>query len=381
MLGPWGREFMGLAQIVFLIFVMGSHILTFSIMMNTVTSHGACTIIFGVIGTILSLILTLPRKLRAVSHMAIVSFISIFAAILITMIGVAVDRKGNLGTEATVQTSLHKGFLAVTNIIFAYAGHVAFFGFMSEMKFPHHYPKALYLLQAVDTTMYLIVAAVIYYYAGTDVASPALGSTSPLLRKIAYGVATPTIVIAGVINGHVASKYIYVRLFRGTNFLDRKDFLAYASWAAIATLLWSLAWAIAKAIPVFNNLLGLISALFSSWFTYGLSGVFWLFLNKGKYRKTWKKMALTAINVFIVFLGAVFVSDDSFFKTCSSSNFPVFFPSIMGVERRLTCSSAFLAYMHQENRLLRTPRIQTIQAAVSLVRIIHESIDVWLGRV
>ena len=48
--------------------------------------------------------------------------------------------------------------------------------------------------------MYLIVAIVTYRYAGTDVASPALGSTSPLLRKVAYGIAIPTIVIAGVYN-------------------------------------------------------------------------------------------------------------------------------------------------------------------------------------
>ena len=46
--------------------------------------------------------------------------------------------------------------------------------------------------------MYLIVAIVTYRYAGVDVVSPALGSTSPLLQKIAYGVATPTIVIAGM---------------------------------------------------------------------------------------------------------------------------------------------------------------------------------------
>lgn len=54
--------------------------------------------------------------------------------------------------------------------------------------------------------MYLIVAIVTYRYAGTDVKSPALSSASPLLQKVAYGVAIPTIVIAGVINGHVAAK-------------------------------------------------------------------------------------------------------------------------------------------------------------------------------
>jgi len=37
--------------------------------------------------------------------------------------------------------------------------------------------------------MYIIVAIVTYRYAGQSVASPALGSTSPLLRKTAYGIA------------------------------------------------------------------------------------------------------------------------------------------------------------------------------------------------
>lgn len=73
------------------------------------------------------------------------------------------------------------------------AGHVAFFGFISEMETPTDYPKTLYLLQATDTTMYTVTALVIYRYGGKDVSSPALGSTSPLVSKIAYGIAIPTV--------------------------------------------------------------------------------------------------------------------------------------------------------------------------------------------
>ena len=65
---------------------------------------------------------------------------------------------------------------------------------------------------------------------------------------------------------------------------------------------------IAEAIPVFNDLLGLISALFASWFTYGLSGVFWLYLNKGRYRESKKKMFLTAVNCGTFSMGAIIVS-------------------------------------------------------------------------
>jgi Transmembrane amino acid transporter protein len=185
---------------------------------------------------------------------------------------------------------------------------VAFFSFISEFRNPAEYPKALFLLQGVDTFMYLLVAAVVYAFAGENVASPALSSTDPLLKKAAYGVAIPTIVIAGVINGHVACKYIYVRMFRGTDMMSKNNLKSFGSWALIAFVLWTTAWIIAEAIPVFNDLLGLVSSLFASWFTYGLSGFFWLHMNKGRYTESKKKMALTAVNGFLILLAFFIVS-------------------------------------------------------------------------
>ncbi|KAL8903957.1 MAG: hypothetical protein Q9171_007215 [Xanthocarpia ochracea] len=305
MLGGIGREIFGAAQILFLIFVMGSHILTFSIMMNTITEHATCSIVFGIVGLALSLICTLPRTLRRVSYMAIASFISILAAVLITMVGVGVEKAGHDRVLATVVAPFSKAFLATTNIVFAYAGHVGFFSFISEMKEPETYMKSLYLLQGCDISMYLLVAVVTYRYAGVDVASPALGSTSGILPKLAYGIAIPTIVIAGVINGHVAAKFVYVRLFRGTDKMSKDTWGAFFRWALIVFVLWTAAWIIAEAIPVFNDLLGLVSALFASWFTYGLSGVFWLYMNHGRYGESKKKMALTGVNVCIFLIGSI----------------------------------------------------------------------------
>ena len=308
LLGKPGREIFGLAQLLLLVFIMGSHILTFSIMMNTVTTHGTCSIVFGVVGLIVCYICTLPRKLGDVSYLAIASFISIIAAVVITMAAVGVEKPGDGKIDATMQAPLADAFLPVTNIVFAYAGHVAFFSFISELKKPEEYYKSLFLLQGADTTMYLLVAAVIYAYAGSDVVSPALGSSSPLFQKIAYGIAIPTIVVAGVINGHVAAKYIYVRMYRGTDMMSKKTFKSYGMWALISLVLWIVAWIIAEAIPVFNDLLGLISSLFSSWFTYGLSGVFWLHLNKGRWFESRRTIALTVLNSVIVLLGALIVS-------------------------------------------------------------------------
>lgn len=64
---------------------------------------------------------------------------------------------------------------------------------MAELRHPQDYPKALCLVQSIDITLYIVAAVVIYCYAGQDVSSPALGSASPVVRKVAYGIALPTV--------------------------------------------------------------------------------------------------------------------------------------------------------------------------------------------
>ncbi|OJJ36037.1 hypothetical protein ASPWEDRAFT_110065 [Aspergillus wentii DTO 134E9] len=327
LMGSIGREVLGTGQLLLVIFIMGSHILTFTVAMNSITNHGTCSIVFGVIGLVLSFFLCLPRTLLKVSWLSIVSFISIFSAVMIAMIGVGIERPWSGGVKATIDTDLYHAFLAVCNIVFSFSGHVAFFGFMAELKDPKDYPKSLFLLQGIDTCLYMIAAVVIYCYAGQDVTSPALGSASPVVRKVAYGIALPTIVISGVVNGHVAAKYVYVRLFRNSDRLHKRDFVATWSWVGIGLVLWVIAWIIAEAIPVFSNLLSLVASLFASWFTYGLSGMFWLYLNKGQYSATPMKMILTVVNIFIIGCAAcicglgLYVSGKALHDNPSSASF------------------------------------------------------------
>ncbi|EXJ92563.1 hypothetical protein A1O3_01115 [Capronia epimyces CBS 606.96] len=328
--GRWGGEILGWGQFLFYVFIMGSHILTFSIMMNAITEHGSCTIVWMVIGTILSLVFTLPRTLKNLSYYSVVSFISIIGAVVITMIGVSITKPGMRlvdGHEVlTVRLwprdnlSFQDGFLAVANMVFAYAGHVAFFTFISELRNPRDFPKALAFLQCSDISMYIITAIVVYYYAGDEVASPALDSASHVVRKVAYGIAIPTIVIAGVVNGHVGVKYVYVRLLRDNSedLMHQKTWKSYGIWVGLCTVSWLGAWIIAEAVPVFNNLLGLTSALFASWFTLGLSGMFWMQMNLMNGGRWWKvvprngwtfgKAMLLLVNVVNIAVGAILVS-------------------------------------------------------------------------
>ncbi|OJJ84382.1 uncharacterized protein ASPGLDRAFT_47263 [Aspergillus glaucus CBS 516.65] len=303
LMGPVGRNVLEMGQLLFFLFATGSHLLTFTVMMNTLTEHGTCSIVFGVVGLILSFLFSLPRTMKNVSWLAMASFVSIFVAVVITMIGVGVERPGKGIYSVTQKTDFVSGFTAVTNIVFAYCGHPGYFGFIAEMKNPEDFPKSLCMQQGFEIVLYTISAAVIYRYTGDSVASPALGSTGPLLRKIAYGIAIPTIVIAGVVLGHVAIKNVYVRIFRGTNVMHQKSLLGTGAWIGLTLVFWTISWVIAEAIPVFSDLLSLISALFVSWFSYGLPGIFWLYMYWGDYFSSPKKILLFLANVGLVGIG------------------------------------------------------------------------------
>ncbi|GAB7348253.1 hypothetical protein MBLNU459_g6244t1 [Dothideomycetes sp. NU459] len=301
------------AQSCILIFVMAAHILTFSVMMNVLTEHATCTIVFTVIGTVVSFVLTLPRTSKTQAYFSIASCLSITTAIIFTMAAVGIKQSGLSMTHVvtpSTMTSFQLGAMSVSNIVAAFSGHVAFFGFISELKQPKDFPKALAVLQTVAISFYVTVAVVIYYFAGYAVKCPALNSAGPLLRKIAFGLAAPTIVIAGVVNGHIAVKTIYVRHWRGresqdaegrkVSVMSEKSFRARGSWYLIGTVCWITAWIVGSAIPVFSQLLGLLGAALCSWFTLGMPAIFWLWMNRGIYFTNWKKLTLFVLNVCIL---------------------------------------------------------------------------------
>jgi len=136
------------------------------------------------------------------------------------------------------------------------AGHVAYFGFVAELQEPRDFKKSLFLMQAFMTPFYIVTAILIYYYCGPNVPSPAITAAAPMVSKVAYGIAAPTIVIAGVINGHVAVKSLYLRLCSGL--MHEKSLRSIGAWVAICAACWLVAWFIAEVIPTFHQLLALV---------------------------------------------------------------------------------------------------------------------------
>jgi len=72
------------------------------------------------------------------------------------------------------------------------------------MRNPSTYTRSLLICQSFITGIYIVVGTVLCYYCGSYIASPALGSAGPLLKRIAYGIALPGLVASTVIVLHVS---------------------------------------------------------------------------------------------------------------------------------------------------------------------------------
>lgn len=77
-----------------------------------------------------------------------------------------------------------EAMVAISSLVFAYAGTPTFIPIVAEMRDPRDYLKALIVSQSCVTCVYVVIGVVVYYYCGTYVASPALGSAGVLMKKI-----------------------------------------------------------------------------------------------------------------------------------------------------------------------------------------------------
>lgn len=92
---------------------------------------------------------------------------------------------------------------AVSSIVFAYCGVPGYFPILSEMRDQRYFSRSVVFCQSATTALYLIIGIIIYYYCGSYVASPALGSAGDLMKKISYGLAVPGLIVTTTLYLHV----------------------------------------------------------------------------------------------------------------------------------------------------------------------------------
>ena len=300
----------GIGLLIKICFTCGSATVTISIALNTLSNHGLCTVGFAGVAAIACWLLCLPRTFKFVAHTGLPSTAAALIAVLIVIISLGVSPPkgappGDFEKKLKVvgSPSFADTVNAILKVCYAYAGNVGFVSYMAEMKNPaKDFVPALTALQVFSVILYLITAVAIYCLAGQYTTSPALGSAPTIPAKIAYGIVLPAILSTGLVFGHTAIKYLYVvamRTMKSTHQLTDRSAKSWGTWIACATVFWALSFLLASAIPVFDSILSIASATFVAWFTFGISGVFWLHRNwEEKFAR--KNIPLAIVSVLLI---------------------------------------------------------------------------------
>ncbi|KAG9232329.1 amino acid transporter-like protein [Amylocarpus encephaloides] len=313
MMGRFGYELIGAMFVLQLTFLVGSHCLTGTIAFLNLTDNGTCSLVFSVVSAIILLFLAVPPSFADVAILGYIDFVSIMIAIGVTIISTIVIASGSAGGISQVNWSawpkdsltFAEAFIAITNIVFAYSFAVCQLSFMDEMHTPVDFVKSIWALGLIEIFIYTVTGALIYAFVGQDVSSPALLSAGYLMAKVAFGIALPVIFISGSINCTVVARYIHGRIYRDSvvRFINTKK--GWITWLALITFITIIAWVIAEAIPFFSDLLSIMSALFSSGFTFYFPATMWFMLiKKGKWYAK-ENLFLSIVNAIVFIIGIV----------------------------------------------------------------------------
>ncbi|KAL2839538.1 transmembrane amino acid transporter protein-domain-containing protein [Aspergillus pseudodeflectus] len=314
MFGGLGRGLFGAAFCLYWIFVAGSGMLSISIGLNAVSTHATCTAVFVAVAAIIGFGFGSIRTLGKFTLLAWVGLICILTAILAVTIAVGIQdrpasapQEGNWSSDykITSNPSFTEAITAVSSLIFAYAGTPSFFSIVSEMRDPRYYTRSLLICQSGVTAIYITIGTVVYYFCGSYVASPALGSAGVIMKKVAYGLALPGLIVTTMLVIHLPAKYIFIRLLRGSPHLTSNSPIHWATWLSCTFGITVIAYIIASAIPVFDGLVSLVGALLGTLMSFQPMACMWLYDNwsSGKVDKRPRWMFMVSWCAFVIVIG------------------------------------------------------------------------------
>jgi hypothetical protein len=198
------------------IMLIGFHVLTGAKVLNTLSDHSACTVVFSVIATLMGIVMSLPRTLRHVSVKSLFSAACMAIAILLFLVFAGIEEAplyGYLGDYPTAGPVKTYAFPlpgttwvacmnAVLNITFLWVPQILFPTFISEMEKPQDFPKALAVLGLVSAFLFIVPPSIGFRYLGQYATAPAFGSLGVVAyKKASFAfVIVPTLVIGVIVS-------------------------------------------------------------------------------------------------------------------------------------------------------------------------------------
>lgn len=309
-MGCFGYELVNLMLILQLLFLVGSHCLTGTIALANITGSDICSIIFAVVSMVILIMLAIPPSFAEIAILGYIDFISIIAAIGITIIGTGVQATQSPGLSQVEwsawpnsDATFGDAFIAIANLSFAYSFAMCQFSFMDEMHTPKDYIKSVLVLGNLEIIIYTVTGATIYAFVGQDVKSPALLSAGNVLSRVTFGVALPVIFISGSICTTVLGRLIHGRVFRNSNIRFVNTKMGWITWVSLVTFITVLAFVIAEVIPFFNDLISISSSLFITGFAFYFPAIMWFKLLREGSWTSMKNLAMALVNGCVFLIG------------------------------------------------------------------------------
>ncbi|KAJ5349936.1 hypothetical protein N7541_007663 [Penicillium brevicompactum] len=280
--GKGACEFVGLIYYIYLTLVAGAGMLTTSVALNTLSDHGACTMIFLAVACALAFVFgTGFRSLQKVAWLSWVGVAGIIFAIWITAIACLARARPaaappgpvNLDTRVVNSKASFTGVMsAISTQLFALGASGTFFSVAAEMKEPEKFTRSLIWGQSFIVITNIAISSIMYAKVGQYLASPALGSAGLLIKKISFGISFPGLLVTAVIWSHIAAKYWFVRILRGTRHLQSNTITHWTVWVGSMAITVAIGFIIVGVVPFFDDFLSLIGALINPVFTNVLPG-------------------------------------------------------------------------------------------------------------
>ncbi|KAK5193929.1 hypothetical protein LTR92_006269 [Exophiala xenobiotica] len=300
------------------IMLIGFHVLTGAKILNTLSDHSQCTVVFSIIVMLMGIVMSAPRTLNHVSFMSMFSAACMALAILLFLIFAGIEDAplygyyGNYPTDGPVRTyafpvpgTTWVGCMnAVLNITFLWVPQILFPTFISEMERPQDFPKALAVLAGISAFLFICPPAIGFHYLGQYSTAPAFGSPGPQAYKkgsFAF-VIVPTLVI-GVIYANVSAKFIYFRIMGRSRHAHSNTVIGWGVWGLVMAAIWFIAFIFAEVIPSMGDFLSLLGAAFDSFFGFIYFAVAYWHLYRGKLFTGVGRSIMTVIHVFVMIVG------------------------------------------------------------------------------
>jgi hypothetical protein len=144
--------------------------------------------------------------------------------------------------------------LGLMQAVFSYGGAMLYCEFMSEMRRPHDFWKALLIAEAFIFGVYVLFGVYVYTFQGQYAVNPANQGVSPRGPLVAGNILyLITGLIAAALYGNIGVKVLYQACFKELLHLpDLGSRKGKWIWAGFVPVYWALAFLLAAAIPNFS---------------------------------------------------------------------------------------------------------------------------------